>query len=66
MRRRVPLFWSVAIALLAIWLFLGLAFPWLAMWLTGRDRPLPVPDVVRLIYLVLALVGAAVYVTISD
>lgn len=66
MRRRLPLFWSVLIALVAIWLFLELAFPWLAMWLTGRDRPLPVPDVVRLIYLILALVGAAVYVTISD
>jgi DMSO reductase family type II enzyme heme b subunit len=64
--RRVPLFWSVALALVAVWLLLELALPWIGMWVTGYPRPLPVPGVVRLIYLALALVGAAVYVTISD
>lgn len=66
MTRRLPLFWSVALALVVVWLLLELALPWLGMWVTGHERPLPVPGVVRLIYLVLALVGAAVYVTISD
>ena len=66
MRYRLPLFWSVALALVVVWLLLELALPWLGMWVAGHERPLPVPGVVRLIYLVLALVGAAVYVTISD
>jgi mono/diheme cytochrome c family protein len=66
MRRRLPLFWSVALVLVVVWLLLELALPWIGMWVTGYPRPLPVPGVVRLIYLALALVGAAVYVTISD
>lgn len=66
MRRRLPLFWGVVLALGVVWLLLELALPWIGMWLTGRDRPLPVPGVVRVIYLALAVVGAAVYVTISD
>ncbi|MEK7386763.1 MAG: c-type cytochrome, partial [candidate division NC10 bacterium] len=66
MRRRLPLFWSVVLALVVVWLLLELALPWIGMWVTAHERPLPVPGVVRLIYLALALVGAAVYVTISD
>jgi len=66
MRYRLPLFWSVVLTLVAVWLLLELALPWIGMWVTGYPRPLPVPGVVRLIYLALALVGAAVYVTISD
>lgn len=66
MTRRLPLFWSVALALVAVWLLLELALPWVGMWVTGHPRPLPVPGVARVMYLVLALVGAAVYVTISD
>ena len=65
MRRRLPLFWSVVLALVVVWLLLELALPWLGMWVAGHERPLPVPGVVRLIYLALALVGAAGYVTVS-
>ena len=64
--RRLPLFWNVVIALAIVWALLAWGLPWLGMWVTGGPRPLPVPGVVRLIYLLLALVGAAVYVTISD
>ena len=46
---RLPLFWSVALALVAVWLLLELVLPWLGMWVTGHPRPLPVPGVVRLI-----------------
>ncbi|OGL15109.1 MAG: hypothetical protein A3F92_16760 [Candidatus Rokubacteria bacterium RIFCSPLOWO2_12_FULL_71_22] len=66
MRQRLPLFWSVVLALAVVWALLDWGVPWLGMWVTGGPRPLPVPGVVRLIYLLLALVGAAVYVTISD
>ena len=63
---RVPLFWSVVFTLVLVWLVLTWALPYAAMWVTGGDRPLPVPGALQVIYLVLALVGAAVYVSISD
>ena len=65
-RPRIPLFWSVVLAVLAVGLMLTWGLPYLAMWVTGRDSPLPVPGVVQAIYLLLTLVGCAVYVTISD
>jgi DMSO reductase family type II enzyme heme b subunit len=65
-RRRIPLFWSTLIALVAVWLLLQYALPYVAMWLAGRERPLPVPGAAFAMYLVLALVGALVYITISD
>lgn len=65
-RRRGSPFWSVVIALAAVWLLLDHGLPYLTMWTTGTDRPLPIPGAVRLIYLALAVVGAVVYVTISD
>lgn len=65
-RRRIPLFWSTLIALAVIWLVLDAALPYLAMWITGRERPLPIPAAARAAYLLLAFTGAAVYVTIDD
>ena len=35
MRYRLPLFWSVALALVVVWLLLELALPWIGMWVTG-------------------------------
>jgi DMSO reductase family type II enzyme heme b subunit len=65
-RRRLPLFWSVVLALGVVWAALAYGLPYLAMWVTGLGRPLAVPAVAKAIYLVLAVVGAAVYVTIRD
>jgi DMSO reductase family type II enzyme heme b subunit len=65
-RRRIPLFWSTLIALAVVWLVLQYALPYFAMWVTGRGRPLPVPGTARLMYLLLALAGALVYITIND
>src|SRR3990167_3912069 len=64
--KRVPLFWSVVTAVVVVWVCLAYVLPYGAMWVTGRDRPLPIPGAVFAIYLVLTLVGSAVYVTISD
>lgn len=64
--KRVPLFWSVVTAVVVVWVCLAYVLPYAAMWVTGRDRPLPIPGAVFAIYLVLTLVGSAVYVTISD
>lgn len=65
-RRRLPLFWSTLLTLGVVWLVLQYALPYMVMWLTRGERPLPVPGTALLMYLLLALVGALVYVTISD
>ncbi|MBI4592892.1 MAG: c-type cytochrome [Candidatus Rokubacteria bacterium] len=65
-RRRIPLFWSVVGALALVWLALDYAFPWGTMWIAGRERPLPIPAAARMMYLLLTLAGALVYVSISD
>jgi DMSO reductase family type II enzyme heme b subunit len=64
--RRVPLFWSSAAALVVVWALLEWGVPYFAMWVTGGARPLPVPDVVRVIYVLLALVGVLVYASVTD
>ncbi|MBI4610970.1 MAG: c-type cytochrome [Candidatus Rokubacteria bacterium] len=64
--RRIPLFWSVLITLSVVWLLLEYALPYLAMWVVGRERPIPVPGAARVMYLLLALAGTLVYITRSD
>jgi DMSO reductase family type II enzyme heme b subunit len=64
--RRLPLVWSVVLILAGVWVGLEYVLPVAAMWLTGGSRPLPIPAVVQAIYLLLAVVGCAVYVTCSD
>src|SRR3990172_969982 len=65
-RRRIPLFWSTLLAVAVVWLILLYALPYFTMSVAGGERPLPVPGAALLMYLLLALVGALVYVTISD
>ncbi|MEK6665476.1 MAG: cytochrome c, partial [candidate division NC10 bacterium] len=64
--RRIPLFWSTLLAVAVVWLILLYALPYFTMWVAGGERPLPIPGAALLMYLLLALVGALVYVTIDD
>jgi DMSO reductase family type II enzyme heme b subunit len=64
--RRIPLFWSTLVALAIVWLILQYALPYFTMWVAGAERPLPIPWAALVMYLLLALVGALVYVTISE
>jgi len=65
-QRRAPLFWSTLVALAVVWVILDYALPYLAMWVAGRERPLPIPGAARLMYVLLALAGALVYITVND
>ncbi len=65
-RRRIPLFWSTVLALMVVWLCLQYALPYSTMWAAGRERPLPIPGAALVMYLLLTLVGALVYITIND
>ncbi len=64
--RRIPLFWSTLLAVAVVWLILLFALPYFTMWVAGGERPLPIPGAALLMYLLLALVGALVYITIDD
>lgn len=64
--RRIPLFWSTLIWLAATWLALTYGLPYLSMWVTGLGQPLPIPGAAMVMYVTVALVGALVYITISD
>lgn len=66
MRPRLPPFWSSAAALVLVWALLEWGIPHLGRWLTDGGRPLPVPGVLRVIYLALALVGVLVHSSVSD
>ncbi len=65
-KRRIPLFWSTIIWLAIAYLFLRIGIPWLSMIITGKDRLLPIPGVLMVMFMGLALIGALVQVSISD
>lgn len=62
-RLRLTLFWSVVLGLGGVAGFLWLVFPRLSMLLARSAVPLPMPAVAIAMYLLLALLGAFVYVT---
>lgn len=59
-------FWSTLLTLAAVWLGLTWVLPYLAMWLSGGDAPVPIPAAARLMYLLLTLAGALVAITTRD
>ncbi len=65
-RRRLPLAATTALALAGIWLIVEDVLPLLTMWLAGAERPVPLPRFARVLYLSIALAGAAVYATTGD
>ncbi|RMF88507.1 MAG: cytochrome c [Nitrospinota bacterium] len=65
-RLRVPLFWSTLLSLVLVYLLLAYGFPALTMVVTGSDRWIPVPRTLMAMFMILAIVGALVYVSTSD
>ncbi|MGH2524919.1 MAG: hypothetical protein ACRDH2_20620, partial [Anaerolineales bacterium] len=66
MPKRLPLFWSVVITLVATYLLLQFGVPYASMLIAGRDNPLPVPGALMGIYLALILVGVFVYLAADE
>lgn len=62
-RPRVSLFWGVVGAFLALSLLFWLAFPYASMIVAKSPVPLPMPAVALAMYLLLAGLGAFLYVT---
>ncbi|MFQ5851232.1 MAG: c-type cytochrome [Candidatus Binatia bacterium] len=67
MRRfKLPLFWSTLISLIVTYLLLAYGAPYLTMWVLGSTQWVPVPGTAMVMFMVLAVVGALVYVTMSE
>lgn len=63
---RLSLFWSTVISLITTYLLLEYGFPYLTMVVTGSGHWTPVPRTVMAMFMILAIVGALVYVSTSD
>ncbi len=57
--------WTAAIVL-AIYLGLRYAAPWLVFWLGASQSPAPVPAFARAMYMICAVIGALVYVSSEE
>lgn len=66
MRFKLSLFWSTVISLIATYLLLEYGFPYLTMVVTGSGQWMPVPRTAMAMFMILALVGALVYISVSD
>ena len=66
MKRRISLFWSVVLTVVGLYLLLALLAPTISMLLVGRDEPLPIPSALMTIYMILILIGVAVYLASDD
>lgn len=65
-RFKLPLFWSTVISLIVTYLLLEYGFPYLTMVVTGSGRWMPVPRTLMAMFMILAIVGALVYISVSD
>ncbi len=57
------IFWSTIIVIGLLYLVLKLIFPYFAMRVVEHENPLPIPSVAMALYIMLALIGAYIYVT---
>ncbi|MFQ5803379.1 MAG: c-type cytochrome [Candidatus Methylomirabilales bacterium] len=63
---RLSLFSSTVISVVATYILLEYGFPYLTMLATGSDQWMPVPRTLMAMFMILAIVGAGVYVSTSD
>lgn len=65
-KRRISLFWSAVITLVAVYLVVKFVIPVVSMWITGWPYPLIVPTTLTVIYMLLAAIGLTIYITMSE
>jgi mono/diheme cytochrome c family protein len=64
-RKSTLFFWTIG-TLVGIYLFLALAVPYVTMWVTAQQAPVPVPQFAISIYMICAIIGALVYVSSNE
>lgn len=66
MLRRLPIFWTIILTFIGIYLFLIYGVPYLSMLIANQDAPLPIPGALMGIYLALTVVGLLVYLAADE
>ncbi|MFQ5797608.1 MAG: c-type cytochrome [Bacteroidota bacterium] len=64
--KKIPLFWSTAISLAVVYLFLNYLFPYLSMFIAGTENPLPVPSALMVMFMSLAIIGVLIHISTDD
>lgn len=65
----IGIFWSTVISMVVIYLLLTskkFGIPYFSMIIAGKENPLPVPGAAMVMYILLALAGAYVYITYNE
>jgi len=63
---KLSLFWSTVVSLTATYLLLEYGVPYATMLITGTSQWMPVPRTAMAMFMILAIIGAMVYISISD
>lgn len=66
MKRRISLFWYAVITLAIVYAIVKLVIPRVSMWIVHWPSPLIVPSALTVIYMLLAMTGLAIYITMSE
>lgn len=66
MKRRLSLFWYAVITLMIVYAIIKLVIPVVSMWITHRPYPLIVPTTLTVIYMLLAVTGLGIYITMTE
>ena len=66
MLRRLPIFWTIILTFIGVYLFLIYGVPYLSMLIANQDKPLPIPSALMGMYLALTVVGLLVYLATDE
>ncbi|MBI3995249.1 MAG: cytochrome c [Nitrospirae bacterium] len=66
MKRRISLFGYSVITLAIVFTIVKVVIPRVSMWITHWPYPLVVPTTLTVIYMLLAMVGLAIYISMSE
>ncbi len=64
-KKKFPIFLGCVITFIVVYLLFKFVAPWASAEIVGKDRPLPLPSTLMLIYLILTAVALAIFVTTS-
>lgn len=65
-QKRLGTFWSTVLTLAGVYLFLKYGVPYLSMLIVRSERPLPMPSALLNMFMILTIVGALVYVSVTE
>ena len=65
-KRRLSLFWYAVITLAIVYVIVKVVIPRVSMWIIHWPEPLIVPSALTVIYMLLAITGLTIYITMSE